>query len=96
MKKCKQNMKKYLHENMHKPVSSVMNMLVSKIRGHFNYYGINGNFKNLQKYIKYVKYSYYRILRRRGQKHPIKYIDFLRIWNGWDMPKVKIYKNIWY
>ena len=96
MKKSKQNIKKYLYENMHTPVSTVMNMLVTKIRGHFNYYGVNGNFKSLQKYIKYVKYSYYRILRRRGQKHPIKYQDFLRIWNGWEMPKVKIYKNIWY
>lgn len=96
MKKCKMNIKKFLYEHMHKPIATTMDEIVLKLRGHFNYYGINGNYKQLLKFLKYVKYEYYYILRRRGQKHPIKYLDFLNIWKAWDIPKVKIYKNIWF
>lgn len=96
MKKCKQNIKRFLRDNMHSPIAKTMDAIVLKLRGHYNYYGINGNFKQLLKFQNYVKCSYYRILRRRGQKRPIKYMDFLRIWNAWDLPKVKIYTNIWF
>ena len=96
MKKCKMAIKQWLKENMHKPISQTMEKIVVKLRGHFNYYGINGNYKQLLEYYKYVRYRYYCILRKRGQKHPIKYGKFMQIWNYYKIPKVKIYKNIWY
>ena len=71
-------------------------MIRIKIIGHYNYYGINGNYKSLEKYYKYVKYAYYSTLRKRGQKHPIKYKDYLRIWTANNVPLPKLCVNIWF
>ena len=96
MKKSKMKMKQWLKENMHKATWEILQKIRIKMIGHYNYYGINGNYKSLAKYYKYVKYTYYRILRRRGQKHPIKYKDYLRIWNASNIPLPRICVNIWF
>ena len=90
------NIKTWLNENMHKPIWEILQKIRIKIIGHYNYYGINGNYKCLRKYYEYIKETYYRILRKRGQKNPIKYKDYLRIWNAGNIPLPKISVNIWF
>ena len=58
-----------------------MKLLAAVIRGHCNYYGVNGNFHAIQSFWKYLKYSTYQMLNRRDQKGKLKYPKFLRIWN---------------
>jgi group II intron reverse transcriptase/maturase len=88
--------KKWLTERMHKPVWQTLEMLKLKLNGHIRYYGVNGNFRSIQNFVSYVRYTYIKVLRRRGQKKPIKFSDFIRIWNavGFDAPKISV--NIWY
>lgn len=97
-KKLKQKFevaKKWLHDKMHEPVIEVGKSIKKKIIGHYAYYGINGNYTSLLKFYNYMKYTWYRVLRKRGQKNKIKYVDFLRIWQYLEIPKPKIYVNIW-
>ena len=97
-KKLKQKFevaKKWLHDNMHKPVLEVGLSIKKKIIGHYAYYGISGSYSSLVKYYKYLKYTWYNTLRKRGQKNKIKYLDYLRIWNYLEIPLPKIYVNIW-
>ena len=75
----KQSAKKWLTTKMHEPVWQTLKILKVKLRGHINYYGVNGNYKSIGNFFSYVRYTYFRILRRRGQKNPIKYKDFIRI-----------------
>lgn len=98
MKKLSQKfkvVKKWLHENMHEPIYKVGITLKKKIIGHYAYYGINGNYKKLVKFYKYIKYSWFKVLRKRGQKRQIKYKDFLRIWKSLEIPEATIYVDIW-
>ena len=95
LKQKRQNVKKWLHERMHEPIIPTGITLAKKVRGHYTYYGINGNHKSLVQFYKYVKYTWFRVLRKRGQKHKIKYKDFLRIWKYLEIPEPKIYVNIW-
>ena len=92
----KQNAKKWLHANMHNPIPIVGERLKRKLLGHYMYYGINGNIEAIAGFHKYVQYMWYKTLRKRGQKRKIKYCDFKRIWDWLDIPKPKIYVNIWY
>ena len=97
-KKLKQKFevaKKWLHDNMHKPILEIGLSIKKKIIGHYAYYGISGNYSSLLKYYKYLKYTWYNTLRKRGQKNKIKYLDYLRIWNYLEIPLPKIYVNIW-
>ena len=73
--------KAWLKEHMHRPVAETMQTIASILRGHCNYYGVNGNFHAIQSFWKYMKYSTYRVLNRRHQKRSMKYNKFLRIWN---------------
>lgn len=95
LRQKKQNAKKWLREYMHYPIIVVGRKLKRKIIGHYIYYGINGNYLSLVKFYNYVKYTWYKTLRKRGQKNKIKYLDFLRIWNYLEIPEPKIYVNIW-
>ena len=97
-KKLKQKfevIKKWLHERMHEPIVEVGRKLRKKIIGHYAYYGMNGNYPSLLKFYKYIKYTWFYTLRKRGQKNKIKYLDFLRIWNYLEIPRPKIYANVW-
>lgn len=97
-KKLKQKfevIKQWLHERMHDFILDVGMRLKRKITGHYAYYGVNGNYSSLNKFYKYIKYTWYYTIRKRGQKNKIKYLDFIRIWNYLEIPKPKIYVNIW-
>lgn len=95
LKQKRQNVKKWLHEKMHEPITLVGESIKKKIIGHYAYYGISGNYKALCLFYKYIKYTWYKVLGKRGQKNKIKYLDFLRIWRWLKIPEPKIYVNIW-
>lgn len=94
-KQKKENIKKWLHDNMHSPLLEVGENIKKKIIGHYNYFGINGNYLSLLNFYKYIKYTWYKTLRKRGQKNKIKYADFLRIWEYLKIPLPRICVNIW-
>lgn len=80
---------------MHEPILTTGESIKKKLIGHYAYYGINGNNKAMVCFYKYIKYTWFKVLRKRGQKKPIKYWDFLRIWKFLKIPEAKIYVNIW-
>ena len=95
LKQKRTNVKKWLHEKMHEPIITTGESIKRKLIGHYAYYGVNGNYSSLVGYYKYIKYTWFKVLRKRGQKKPIKYLDFLRIWKFMEIPEAKIYVNIW-
>lgn len=86
--------KQWLYDNMHTSIGDTMKKLNRKLIGHYNYYGINGNYSSIVKFWKYCKYQYFKTLKRRGQKKPIKYLDFLRIWKYY-ITEPTIKTDIW-
>lgn len=95
LKQKKQNAKKWLYEKMHEQIIMVGKSLRRKVIGHYTYYGVNGNYIALVNFYKYIKYTWYKTLRKRGQKRKIKYGDFLRIWKYLNIPEPRICVNIW-
>ena len=94
LKAKKQAVKKWLHENMHKPIAETMKRIQQAMQGHFNYYGVNGNLTQIYKFWKYVKYSYFRVLNKRHQKKSMGYSTYLRIWNYYVI-EPHLTKDIW-
>ena len=94
LKAKKQAAKAWLRQQLTKPLARTMEMLAAVVRGHCNYYGVSGNFVQIQKFWKYLKYETYRMLNRRDQKGKLRYPKFLRIWNFYvEEPKLKV--DIW-
>ena len=87
--------KAWIKEHMHDPLAELCKRINRKIVGHYNYYGINGNYDSLVKFYKYVKYTLYKWLNRRDQKGKMKYNDFLRTWQYYvSEPSIKV--DIWH
>ena len=94
LKAKKQAARQWLRTRLTMPVADTMRTLALVIKGHCNYYGVNGNFNSIQKFWKYLKYATYRMLNRRDQKGRFKYDKFLRVWNYYiEEPHLTV--NIW-
>lgn len=94
LKTKKETAKAWLRENMHKPVSETMKRIQAALQGHFNYYGVSGNFAQISKFWKYVQNEYYKVLNKRHQKRSMKYYDYLRIWKYY-VKEPHLTKDIW-
>lgn len=81
LKTKKQTVKAWLATRLTKPIADTMRLINLSLAGHYNYYGVNGNFHAIQTYWKYVKYATYRMLNRRDQKGKFRYSKYLRVWN---------------
>ena len=94
LKAKKQEVKAWLRENMHKRISETMKRIQLALAGHCNYYGVSGNFHQIQNFWKFVRYSCYRILNKRHQKKSMKWTKFDIIWNHY-VKEPHLTKDIW-
>jgi RNA-directed DNA polymerase len=63
-------------ENLHKPLALQYRMLSAKLRGHYQYYGVRGNFKMLEVAYEHTRIMWKKWLGRRNSKNPISWARF--------------------
>ena len=86
--------KAWLRTRLTKPIAETMKILNKALQGHYNYYGISGNFVMIGKFANYVKLTCYRMLNRRDQKGKMTGEVFNRIWVYYiKPPRLKV--DIW-
>lgn len=67
----------------------------SKIRGHYQYYGVNDNYERLEKFGFIAERSLYRWLNKRSQRKSFNWEDFRKILKEkLNFPQPKIYCNL--
>jgi len=95
LKAKKAEAKAWLKTRLTKPVSETMKLIAASLRGHYNYYGVNGNTRKIGEFYQYVKRRFFHILNRRGdQKRTFRWERFVRIWDEYvQKPQVKV--EIW-
>ena len=76
LKAKRANVKKWLWKNMHTPIGRLIAKLNAKLRGHYNYYGLSHNFKEMNGFYCYVKRTLFRTLNRRGGKKKLNWEKF--------------------
>ena len=69
-------------------------MLCLKLRGHFRYYGIRGNFRLLEEVRKTAEKAWQYWLSRRSNTSSIKWEKFERLLETYVLPTPKIIHNI--
>ena len=94
LKLKKQTVKAWLKTRLTMSVADTMRLIDASLAGHYNYYGVSGNFHAIQTFWKYVKYATYRMLNRRDQKGKFRYSKFLRVWNFY-VKEPHLTKDIW-
>jgi RNA-directed DNA polymerase len=73
----------------HDPLETQHIMLVKKLKGHYGYYGITGNYPALDKVMWSTRRIWHNALGRRSQKH-LSWVKMLRILERFPLPSPRI------
>lgn len=65
-------------------------LLIAKLRGHYNYYGIRGNYRGMRRFYDTVKRTAYYWLNRRSQKRSMDYEGYENYLKYHPLPKPEI------
>ena len=91
----RQAAKKWLYSEVRQmPVPIILERIASIIRGHSNYYGVNGNLHAITSFWTYMKSATYKMLIRRSQRHKWNWHKFNCLWNK-AVPFPHICVDIW-
>lgn len=79
----------------HKPVKAQHAALTRRIQGHFNYFGVSGNFRSLSLFVEEAKRAWYKWLRRRSQQKHLNWEKFGELLERLPLPQPRIVVRIW-
>lgn len=69
--------------------------LGAKLRGHFQYYGVSGNFRGIKRFYFLTIRMVFKWLNRRSQKKSFNWERFTKYLTRYPLPKPKIYHNFY-
>ena len=90
MRRTKRAIWTWCRENRHEPVGEQHKTLVSKLRGHYQYYGIRKNSQCLQSVLVFAERAWKYWLSRRSTRSKIKWVEFMKMQKAFPLPKPRI------
>jgi len=81
---------KWCRDNRHEKVRDQHQILKRKLTGHYQYYGITGNFRSLANFLFEVQRVWFKWLSRRAQKKTLTWNKFTQILQTYPLPKPRI------
>jgi group II intron reverse transcriptase/maturase len=97
LRRAIQSVAEWCRRYRHLPVKAQSAALKRKLVGHFNYFGVSGNFRKLQLLVEATRRCWYKWLRRRSQgKHkPLSWEKFGELLKRLPLPRPRITVRIW-
>ena len=94
LKVKKQEAKVWLKTRLTKPIVETLKLISLALKGHCQYYGVNGNTRKIGEFCLYVKYRYFSLLNRRDQKGKFRYENYVRLWDEY-VYKSRVCVKLW-
>jgi RNA-directed DNA polymerase len=85
----------WCRRHRHLPVKAQHAALTRRIQGHFNYFGVSGNFRSLLMLVAEAKRAWYKWLRRRSQQAHLNWERFDELLKRFPLPRPRIVVRIW-
>lgn len=79
----------------HLPVKRQHARLCSRLQGHYNYFGVNGNYHSLVVLAQAARRSWYKWLRRRSQRTRLTVARYQALLERFPLPRPRIRVQIW-
>lgn len=79
----------------HQPLAVQHAALASRLQGHFNYFGVNGNLRGLKDLLYHAKRAWYKWLGRRSQRARLTWERFAQILREYPLPWPRVVVTIW-
>ncbi len=94
LRRTKKSLWRWCRSNRHAPLTYQYQMLCTKLRGHFQYYGIRGNFRLLEEVRRFAEKAWRYWLSRRSSKRSIGWGKFEKLMQTSILPTPKIVHTI--
>jgi group II intron reverse transcriptase/maturase len=88
--RTKKRIGEWCKRNRHEPVKKQHKKLVAKLKGHYNYYGVIGNYERLSVVYHYALRSWQKWLDRRGAKRTLTWPRFEKLLKTFPLPRPRI------
>jgi RNA-directed DNA polymerase len=85
----------WCRRHRHRPLEEQHAALSRRLRGHYQYFGVNGNFRCMVQLLYQVRRIWHKWLRRRGQRSPIGWGRFRAYLERFPLPAPRVYVTIW-
>ena len=69
--------------------------LQSRLQGHYNYFGVNGNLRSLACLLHHARRAWYKWLRRRSQRTRLTWARFRDLLRTFPLPAPRVIVQIW-
>jgi group II intron reverse transcriptase/maturase len=85
----------FCRSHRHRPVKEQHAALKRRIVGHFNYFGVNGNFRSLKLLVREAERAWHKWLNRRSQRARLSWERFKVVLRDFPLPKPRIRVQLW-
>jgi len=85
----------WCRSHRHESVKEQHAALTRRIKGHYNYFGVNGNLRSLQLLVHQVERAWRKWLSRRGQRKPLSWKRFEDLLRHLPLPRPRIRVQLW-
>ncbi|MBX3130131.1 MAG: hypothetical protein KF718_25665 [Polyangiaceae bacterium] len=85
----------WCRRHRHQPVKVQHAALTMRIQGHFNYFGVSGNFRSLLMLVEETKWVWFKWLRRRSQRAHLTWEGFGELLKRFPLPRPRIAVRVW-
>lgn len=90
-----QSLTEWCRRHRHLPLAAQRAALTRRLVGHFNYFGVNGNYRSLACLVHAVERAWFRALRRRSQRRRLTWERFQSIRRRHPLPRPRITVQVW-
>jgi RNA-directed DNA polymerase len=95
LRRAKEALYDWCRRHRHQPVKAQHAALSQRVRGHFNYFGVSGNFRSLLRLVEATKRAWYKWLCRRSQRTRLTWKRFGDVLQQSPLPRPRITVRIW-
>lgn len=85
----------WCRDHRHLPVQAQHAALSRRVRGHLNYFGVNGNTASLHRFVWQVTRSWYKWLNRRSQRARLNWCRYQDLLRDLPLPQPRVVVRIW-
>jgi len=94
-RRAKVSLYDWCRRHRHRSIKEQHAALHRRLRGHFNYFGVSGNYNSMMRLVEATKRAWYKWLCRRSQRTRLTWERFSDMLRWWPLPRPRITVRIW-
>jgi group II intron reverse transcriptase/maturase len=95
LRRAKRSVDDWCRRHRHWPVAEQHTALVRRIRGHFAYFGVRGNYRRVNLLVEAAKRSWHKWLNRRSQRSTINWSRFNDLLKAMPLRVPRVTRSLW-